>query len=49
MHHRSGSASLSLKGDATKKLGSHLLVADLSVSGNGVVSVDASNNNLELL
>src|SRR5262249_23120422 len=44
----SGNASLSLQGDATKRLGSHLLVADLAVSGNGAVNVDASNNKLEL-
>jgi hypothetical protein len=44
-----GSASLNLVGSAAKKFGSHLIVADLAVSGNGAVSVDASNNNLELL
>jgi hypothetical protein len=41
--------SLSLVGSAAKKFGSHLIVADLAVGGNGGVSVDASNNNLELL
>jgi hypothetical protein len=45
----SGGGSFSLAGDATKKFGSHLIVADLTVSGNGDVSVDASTNNLELL
>jgi hypothetical protein len=45
----SGNGSLNLEGDATRKFGSHLLVADLTVSGNAGVSVDASNNNLELL
>jgi phosphodiesterase/alkaline phosphatase D-like protein len=45
----SGNASLNLQGDATKKFAAHLIAADLSVSGNGAVNVDASNNNLELL
>jgi phosphodiesterase/alkaline phosphatase D-like protein len=44
-----GGSSLSLMGDATRKFAAHLLVADLTVSGKGGVSVDASNNNLELL
>jgi hypothetical protein len=41
--------TLSLVGSATKKFAAHLLVADLTVGGNGSVSVDASNNNLQLL
>jgi phosphodiesterase/alkaline phosphatase D-like protein len=45
----SGNSSLNLKGDATRKFGSHLLVADLTAGGNAGVSVDASDNNLELL
>jgi hypothetical protein len=45
----SGSASLNLKGDATRKFASHLIVADLVATGNGSVSVDASDNNLQLL
>jgi hypothetical protein len=44
-----GRAALNLEGDATKKFASHLLVAALEVEGKGSVSVDASNNNLELL
>src|SRR5262249_1931112 len=38
------SGSLNLQGDATKKFAAHLIAADLSVSGNGTVNVDASNN-----
>jgi phosphodiesterase/alkaline phosphatase D-like protein len=45
----SSNGSLNLQGDAARKFGSHLLVSDLTVSGNGSVAVDASNNNLELL
>jgi hypothetical protein len=45
----SGNGSLNLKGSPAKKSGAHLLVADLTVSGNGNVSVDTSDNNLELL
>jgi phosphodiesterase/alkaline phosphatase D-like protein len=45
----SGGGSLSLVGNAAKKFGAHLLIADLTVSGNGSVSVDTSDNNLELL
>jgi phosphodiesterase/alkaline phosphatase D-like protein len=45
----SGGSSLNLVGNADKKFGSHLIVADLSVSDNGAVNVDASNNNLEVL
>jgi phosphodiesterase/alkaline phosphatase D-like protein len=41
-----GSGSLTLRGDAAKKFGSQLVVADLTVGGNGSVSVDASENNL---
>jgi hypothetical protein len=44
-----GGGNLSLVGEAAKKFGAHLLVADLTVSGNGGVSVDASTNNLQLL
>jgi hypothetical protein len=44
-----GNGSLNLKGSAARSLGSHFIAADLSVTGNGGVSVDASNNNLELL
>ncbi len=45
----SGNGSLNLRGDATKEFGSHLIVDDLTVTGNGGVSVDTSDNNLELL
>jgi phosphodiesterase/alkaline phosphatase D-like protein len=45
----SGNGHLALAGSASKSFGSHLLAADLTVSGNGGVSVDTSNNNLELL
>jgi phosphodiesterase/alkaline phosphatase D-like protein len=45
----SGGGSLNLVGSAEKKFAAHLIVADLTVSGNGGVSVDTSNNNLELL
>jgi phosphodiesterase/alkaline phosphatase D-like protein len=43
-----GGGSLNLVGSAAKKFGSHLIVGDLAVTGDGGVSVDASNNNLEL-
>jgi len=45
----SSNGSLNLKGDAKKKFASHLLVADLTVSGNAAVSVDTSDNYLEPL
>jgi hypothetical protein len=45
----SGNGSVSLEGSAMKKFGSHLLVADLTVSGNASITVDASDNNLQLL
>jgi hypothetical protein len=45
----SGSGSLHLTGSAANSFASHLLVADLIVTGNGAVSVDTSDNNLELL
>jgi isocitrate/isopropylmalate dehydrogenase len=44
-----GNGSLNLTGSATKKLGAHLIAADLTVTGNGGVNVDTSDNNLELL
>jgi hypothetical protein len=43
-----GSAVLHLQGDPINLLGAHLIVSDLQVSGNGVVTVDASFNNLAL-
>jgi hypothetical protein len=36
-----GGAVLLLQGDAASQMGAHLIVADLQVSGNGVVNVDA--------
>jgi hypothetical protein len=45
----SGNGSLDLMGDATRGFASQLIVADLTVSVNGSVSVDTSDNNLELL
>jgi phosphodiesterase/alkaline phosphatase D-like protein len=44
-----GKGSLHLVGSAAKNFGSHLIVADLAVTGTGGVNVDASDNNLELL
>jgi hypothetical protein len=41
-------AVLHLQGDAASQMGAHLIVADLQVSGNGVVNVDASFNSLAL-
>jgi hypothetical protein len=43
-----GSAVLQLQGSAVNQIGAHLIVSDLQVSGNGVVTVDASFNNLAL-
>jgi phosphodiesterase/alkaline phosphatase D-like protein len=40
---------LSLSGSSAEQFGAHLIAADLAVSGNGSVSVDASDNNLQLL
>lgn len=40
----SSNGSLNLMGDAKKEFASHLLVADLTVSGNAAVSVDTSDN-----
>jgi phosphodiesterase/alkaline phosphatase D-like protein len=45
----SGQGSLHLGGSATNNFGSHLIVADLIVTGTGGVSVDTSDNNLKLL
>ena len=45
----SSNGSLNLMGDAKKEFASHLLVADLTVSGNAAVSVDTSDNYLEPL
>jgi hypothetical protein len=44
----SGGAVLSLQGNGANQIGAHLIVSDLQVSGNGVVTVDASFNNLAL-
>ena len=45
----SGGGTLSLAGSLANQFGARLIVADLAVSGNGDVSVDASNNHLQLL
>jgi hypothetical protein len=42
-----GRGSLNLMGDAAKDFGAHLLAADLTVSDNGSVSIDTSDNHLE--
>jgi hypothetical protein len=44
----SGGAVLSLQGNGPNQIGAHLIVSDLQVSGYGVVTVDASFNNLAL-
>lgn len=44
--HVADQAVLHLQGNAASKMGAHLIVADLQVSGNGVVKVDTSFNNL---
>jgi hypothetical protein len=44
----SGGAVVSLQGNGPNQIGAHLIVSDLQVSGNGVVTVDASFNNLAL-
>jgi phosphodiesterase/alkaline phosphatase D-like protein len=44
----SGKGSLHLVGSAANNFGSHLIVSDLIITGNGALSVDTSDNNLEL-
>jgi hypothetical protein len=44
----SGQGSLNLKGSPARNLGSRLIAAELAVTGDGGVNVDARNNNLQL-
>jgi uncharacterized membrane protein len=43
-----GNGNFFLQGDPRTKIGAHLIASDLEVTGNGGVTVDASNNSIAL-